>query len=213
MPHHDQTTTQGRAPSVRRASPGDAGVLVDVLTSAFVDDAPMRWAFPDPGRRREIVPEFFRAFFDLSVAHEGAFTTEERDAVLLGLPPEASVPTGEESERFEARLALAAGEYADALRTILRMQAEHHPRDIGPHFYLGFGCVAPEHRGAGLLGGLVGHVLRDCDRQEVAAYLEASSPGGEAVARAHGFAPIGQPIDLPDGPSLRPMWRPARRSA
>ncbi|GDY30519.1 hypothetical protein [Gandjariella thermophila] len=189
---------------VRPARPGDAEPLVGVLTAAFFDDAPMRWAFPSVDRRREIVPAFFRLFFDLSVTAGGAFTTADLDAVVLGLPPDAAPPAD-----FTARLGEVAGEYADALLTIVRLQEEHHPRHLGPHFYLAFGGVAPERQGHGSLGRVARHILDDCDRAGLAAYAEASSPGGEAVARGHGFAPIGGDIRIPGGPSLRPLWRPA----
>jgi GNAT superfamily N-acetyltransferase len=204
-------TVFGEAPSVgarelsvRRAARADAGALVDVLAAAFLDDPLMRWAFPDSGRRREIVPRFFHVFVDLAVAAGGAFLTGERDAVLLALPPDTTPPA-----EFPARLREVAAEYADALLTIVRLQDEYHPRHLGPHFSLIFLGVTPAHRGNGAADGLGRAVLAECDRLGVAAYAETSSPGGEAAARRHGFAPLGRDIRIPGGPSLRPLWRPA----
>ena len=48
------------------------------------------------------------------------------------------------------------------------------------------------------------------DRNGTPAYLEASDPAKRDIYRTHGYADFGDPIQLPDGPSMYPMWRAAR---
>jgi hypothetical protein len=52
-------------------------------------------------------------------------------------------------------------------------------------------------------------MLERCNAAGLPAYLEATSDGGVALYRRHGFRVVGE-IVLPGGPSLWPMWREAR---
>lgn len=49
-------------------------------------------------------------------------------------------------------------------------------------------------------------------RQGVSAYLEASSDRSRRLYERHGCTDLGPPIGLPDGPTLRPMWRDPRNT-
>ncbi|MDP9864189.1 MULTISPECIES: GNAT family N-acetyltransferase [Streptosporangium] len=188
--------------TLRPATGADTGPLTTLLAESFFDDALTVWAFPNPRRRQQILPGFFRIFLDLSISQEGALTTEDRQAVVLSTPPGAEDPGAD----FTTRLREVAGEYADALLTIVRLQEAHHPA-APRHLYLGFGAVAPHLQRSGLGAQMMRQVLDGCDRDGVPAYLEASSPGGEAVARRFGFEHHGPEIVMPGGPRLRPMWR------
>ncbi|GAA3225388.1 GNAT family N-acetyltransferase [Nonomuraea helvata] len=188
--------------AIRPATDADTEPLVSLLAEAFADDALTVWAFPDPVRRRQILPDFFRAFYDLALAQRGAYTTDDRQGVLLATPPGAADP----GEGFARRLRAVAGEYADALMTIVDLQELYHPAGP-PHLYLGFGAVTPERQRTGMASAMMRHLMEECDRDGTPAYLEASSAGGEAVARRFGFEPHGPLIHIPGGPRLRPMWR------
>ncbi|NUR85877.1 MAG: GNAT family N-acetyltransferase [Nonomuraea sp.] len=187
------------------ATAADAEPLVALLAEAFAEDPLTVWAFPDPVRRRRLLPGYFRALYDLAVAQRGAYTTGDRQAVVLSTPPRAADP----GEPFAHRLAAAAGEYADALMTIVDRRELYHPASPR-HLYLGFCAVSPERQRTGLAGAVMAHLMRECDRDGTPAYLEASSAGGEAVAWRAGFEPHGPLIHIPGGPQLRPMWRDPR---
>ncbi len=189
---------------IRPALTADVDALVALLSAGFHDDAVAVWIFSDPDRRREILPDFFRAFVELSIDAGGAWITADRDGVLLSLPPEAGDPGPE----FEDRLGRVAGEYAEKLLTVTHLQDAHKPRY--PHHYFSFGTVAEHRRGSGIGGRIFETVLRRCDELEIPGYLEASSPGGRTVSGQYGFAPIGPEIRMPGGPTLRPMWREPR---
>jgi hypothetical protein len=49
-------------------------------------------------------------------------------------------------------------------------------------------------------------MLERCDREEMPAYLEASSPRSRACYERSGFEATDELV-LPDGPPLWPMWR------
>ena len=87
-------------------------------------------------------------------------------------------------------------------------QAERHPSER--HYYVSFIGVDPraQRRATGTV--LVDALVANADREGVPIYSETSSTGGAGLARRYGFAPLGADIDLPAGPSLRPMWRVPR---
>ncbi|MEV7444094.1 hypothetical protein AB0O22_23700 [Streptomyces sp. NPDC091204] len=179
--------------------------LSALLSAAFHDDALTRWMIPDERLRAELLPGFFRVFVELSAAHDAILTTPDGDAVLLFLPPGAEP----DEEALDAAFAHALGAHTDKLRTIARLQAERHPHT--PHYSISFGAVRPGHQQSGLMSGLLAQITARADTEQVGAYTEASSPGGEAATRRAGFDRLGTDITLPDGgPALRPMWRNPR---
>ncbi|MCT2581969.1 aminotransferase class V-fold PLP-dependent enzyme [Actinophytocola gossypii] len=195
-----------QADTMRSAT--DTDRLVEVLAGSFHSDPVAVWLFPDPVRRAEILPEFFRAHVDLSLDYDGVFTTADRDAVLLFLPPGAQEKVAAREAELTERFGEIAGEYRDALLAVMARQAERHP--TGRHYYVSFGGVAPsaQRRGAGR--SLAETLTERADREEVGMYTETSSAGGAGLSRRMGFLPVGEDIVLPDGPVLRPMWRAPR---
>ncbi|MFJ3927821.1 hypothetical protein [Streptomyces sp. NPDC090022] len=181
--------------------------LSALLAATFHQDALTRWIVPDERRRAELLPGFFRVFVELSASYDAVLTSPDGDAVILFLPPGAEP----DEAALGAALAESLGEaYAPALATVTALQAEHHPTDR-PHYYLAFGAVRADRQRSGVLSGLLTELMGRADREGVAAYAEASSPGGEAVTRRLGFTRLGGDIVLPgDGPTLRPMWRDPR---
>lgn len=104
-------------------------------------------------------------------------------------------PFGEPDPR-EPRLA--------AFTELLRAR---HPHDR-EHLYLPFLGVAEPGRGIG--SALLTSRLSRADAEGLPAYLEASSPRSVPLYRRHGFEFLGEPVTLPDGPRLWPMWREPR---
>ncbi|MFB6614048.1 hypothetical protein ACIGFK_36670 [Streptomyces sp. NPDC085524] len=180
--------------------------LSALLATTFHEDALTRWMIPDERLRAELLPGFFRVFVELSASYDAVLTTPDGDAVLLFLPPGAEP----DDAALDAAFAEALGEHTDALRTISRLQEQHHPHDP-PHYYVSFGAVRPGRQQGGLMTGLLGEVISRADTEHVPVYAEASSPGGEAACRRLGFERLGDDITLPsNGPALRPMWRNPR---
>jgi ribosomal protein S18 acetylase RimI-like enzyme len=97
-------------------------------------------------------------------------------------------------------------EISKDIATIMNGMAEYHPHE--PHWYLPFIATDPIWRGQGLGALLMKHVLRRCDEEGIAAYLESSNPRNISLYERHGFEIIGN-IQSGSSPVLTPMLRPA----
>ncbi|MFC5057016.1 GNAT family N-acetyltransferase [Saccharothrix xinjiangensis] len=72
----------------------------------------------------------------------------------------------------------------------------------------------PEAQGRGLGRVLMAGFASWCDHEGVGFYAEASSPRSLALYERVGFPRLGDPMALPDGPLLHPVWRgPAKPGA
>ena len=72
---------------VRNAKASDAETLAGIIADGLFDDPPNVWAFPDPARRRVILPRFFRLFVEESIDSDAAFILDDLAAVSLWFPP------------------------------------------------------------------------------------------------------------------------------
>ena len=86
----------------------------------------------------------------------------------------------------------------------LGQMEKSHPRE--PHWYLAILGTDPPQQGKGVGGALMAPVLARCDAERTGAYLESSKPDNVPYYERFGFRVTGQ-IDLPDGPTMWPMWR------
>jgi hypothetical protein len=179
---------------------GDADELAGVLATAFHEDALTRWIVPDDARRRAVLPGFFRVFVDLSLAHGTVFTTSAHDGVLLALPPGGTPLCARQEREIERRMRDLLGPDTERYLEIAALQGERHPAE--PHWYISFCGVARERRGVGR--ALATAFLTRCAGPM---YVEASSAGGLTGAHLMGFRPRGNPIVVPGGPELVPLWR------
>jgi GNAT superfamily N-acetyltransferase len=82
-----------------------------------------------------------------------------------------------------------------------------HPREA--HWHLSLIGVDPAHQGKGIGSALLSRVFKVCDAQNVAAYLEATSPRNVPLYERHGFEAIGS-IQVADSPQIIAMSRKPR---
>ncbi|MBK1783340.1 GNAT family N-acetyltransferase [Prauserella cavernicola] len=175
---------------------------VAVLVSAFQDDPLSRWLFPDDATRPAATARLFEPFVarsaevgELAVAGGGA-------AVAVWLPHaagESGMDTGDEPPpEFLPYLA--------RLRHFAELVGPLHPHGRA-HLYLPFLGVAPGEQGRGLGAALLADRLALADEQGLPVYLEASSARSRPLYERHGFRGTGEPVTLPDGPRIWPMWR------
>jgi len=83
-----------------------------------------------------------------------------------------------------------------------------HPRQP-PHFYLAVLGTEPHAQGRGLGSAVLRAVLRQCDNDGVAAYLESSKERNIDFYARHGFRVL-EELRLLRGPSMWKMWRDPR---
>lgn len=182
----------------------EAQALADLIAVALYDDPPNVWAFPDPDRRRAIVPRFFRLFVDESIESSGAYTLDDLAAVSLWFPPGWDM-SDEQSAAFEGAVRAIAGGYAESgPLAIVKAIGEVHPAD--PHWYLAFVGTRPDMQGRGFGTALISDMLERCDAEGHPSYLEATSARNRGLYERLGFR-VTCRIELPDGPPMWGMWR------
>ncbi|MGW3646533.1 GNAT family N-acetyltransferase [Streptomyces sp. NPDC000878] len=199
--------------AIRTADERDRELVVRLLDGAFQDDPVSGWVFPDPAHRRATHPRLMAAFLDIVLAEGRVDLAEDGSACALWL----SVPADAHPEGHEEDVQGDEGDDAVQLREavdpdnervelIARLTAEIHPAGQA-HAYLWMIAVAQDSQGRGLGAALLRHALDRCDREGVAAYLEASSARSSKLYERLGFDHLDRPLDLPDGPRMWPMWR------
>jgi GNAT superfamily N-acetyltransferase len=191
--------------AIRRAGEDDREAVTRLLDEAFQNDPVSSWVFPDAEHRRRRHPLLMGAFVDAVLAEGYVDVTEDGSACALWLSMPAE-PTGEDDEDGPAQMREEVDPENERVELIGRLTAGIHPEGQA-HEYLWMIAVAPGRQGEGLGSALVQHVLDRCDGEGVAAYLEASSARSRGLYERLGFAFTGSALELPDGPSMWPMWR------
>jgi GNAT superfamily N-acetyltransferase len=189
---------------VRVASSDDIDLVARIGAAGFYDDPVMGWAFRDPTTRLERLTWVFTG---LSTDMIATSTVHVGDDACMSLwrGPEFDHRAGEgELPADIGDLPLEDDELV-RLGILGEAMAAQHPHE--PHWYLNVLSTLPDRQGQGLGAAVLGPVLERCDADGVPAYLESSNPRNVTLYRRNGFVESGRPIELPDGPSLIPMWR------
>ncbi|HMS61006.1 MAG TPA: GNAT family N-acetyltransferase [Solirubrobacteraceae bacterium] len=195
-------------PAARRATTADVPALSRALARAFQDDPVMVWACPNARRRPEHGRRFFGARLRQLLPHAEVWTTDALDGAALWAP--AGEWHASLRETLELLPATIAGRSLHRLPLVLpglaRVEARH-PHE--PHAYLAVLGADPAAQGRGVGSALLEPVLRTCDEDGVAAYLESSKERNLAYYARHGFR-VREELDLPRGPRVWLMWRDPR---
>lgn len=182
---------------------------VAFLLDAFADDPVLAWLFPDRlGRARaatRLLGHFTRrsiAAGELQLAGDGAAT-----AVWVPIGPPSRAPGADDAGGASSgELPEEFAPYVDRLATFDRLLDRPRLTET-PHLYLAFMAVDERHRGRGFGSAMLRDRLSRADTDGSPAYLEASSERSRVFYERHGFADLGVPVTLPDGPPVWPMWR------
>jgi GNAT superfamily N-acetyltransferase len=195
--------SSGRSRSdLRRAAPEDVRRLSGVMADAFFEDPIFGWLMPDDTKRAARL----RRYFAIELRHFAlvrgcVWTTSDLAGAALSLPPGAW--------RAPLRVTLLeGGVFGVHLSRAARMAAaieQHHVRE--GHCYVRDVGVMPAMQGNGLGSALLGPTLQRCDREDLPAYLEASSERNAALYARLGFELIDE-LRVKGSPPLRLMLRP-----
>ncbi|MCP3801278.1 GNAT family N-acetyltransferase [Allokutzneria sp. A3M-2-11 16] len=165
----------------------------EILCDAFVTDPVVEWVFPGPiEQRRASVARVFAPLVEISAAADELAVLDD-GAAAVWLPVEAGQDMAPGPEE----------ELPPRLRTLVEVLARGHSTERD-HLYLAFIGVAQGKQGRGLGGRLLAERLR---RADVPVYLEASSARNVPLYERHGFRLTDEPITLPSGPTVWPMWK------
>jgi GNAT superfamily N-acetyltransferase len=210
--------------AIRRARAEDRDAVAKVLDEAFQQDPVSSWVFPDPEDRRRTHGRLMGAFLDSALAEGYVDMAEDGTAVALwlsvpahedgdaGAPGDTAHGDGGEGGDGPAEFRELVDPANERVEQIARLLDASHPKGAA-HEYLMLIAVSEEVRSQGMGTALIGPVLERCDREGVAAYLEASSMRSRALYERLGFVFTGRTVDLPDGPHMWPMWREPRPAA
>jgi ribosomal protein S18 acetylase RimI-like enzyme len=192
---------------LRYANSVDVPRLSALMGYAFQNDPVSRWLFPDDTDRTLRHPAFFSVFLHHAITAGSVLRTVDFRAVALWLDIDPA-GTPPDTSRLQRELAEACGPNYPRFQLLQQLMAQRHPTPR-PHAYLTFIAVAPRLWSKGLGTRLLRHKLTQLDLSNTPSYLEASSPRSRALYQRLGFTDLDQPINLPDGPKLYPMWRAA----
>jgi len=198
-----QPTPPGAGPAVVRARERDLEVLSQIIADAFHDLAVSQWLIPDPDARRAIFPGYFQILLQHALDIGLVCTTPQRTAAALWLPATGPTPP---PDGYAGQLAEATGPFLDRFLAFDEALARHHLTGA-PHHHLAILAVRPDTQGQGVGTALLQAHHATFDWQGIAAYLEASDERTRDLYLRHGYTDHGEPIELPDGPSMYPMVR------
>lgn len=192
--------------------------VASLLTKAFHEDPLFEWFFPDPTNRAVLTGVWMRNSVELSMATGHAFihADDARLSLAAALPLAAALWSPPDVELFgpdgfRPRWALLVGANpgrVDELREGIHLLGGAHD-GLDGHFYLNTLGVDAERRGQGLAQPLMERVLTVADAEDIPCYLESSNPRNLSFYQRYGFEVMSE-IELPNGPTIRPMWREPR---
>jgi GNAT superfamily N-acetyltransferase len=190
---------------IRDISPVDTDEITGVLAAAMGDGPVARWLNPDAAVRRQYASAYFEIFAEHAVRHGevyASFDGPRLTGVALWFPFTSPIPPPPDYDR---RVKDASGSAFDRVRELDAALEAHHP--VGPHHYLAFLAVHPDHQQRGIGSALLNRHHARLDAAGVPAYLEANDHRNRRLYLRHGYL-TRTAIRLPDGPPIWPMWRP-----
>lgn len=174
-------------------------VAMEVLT--FSTDPIMRWMYPEPNQYLTYFPQFVRAFGGKAFEHSTAYYIGGYIGAALWFPPGVELDAEPLIALFQHSI---AEQNQAALFAILEQMGHYHPTQ--PHWYLSILGVEPTQQSKGYGSALMQHVLMECDRTRLPAYLESSKHSNIPFYERHGFELLGT-IQAGSSPPLFPMFR------
>jgi PPOX class probable F420-dependent enzyme len=198
------------AEQIRETAAPDREALARSLADAFMDDPVARWSAPRDSLRWTCLRRFFGAYLSIRVPMGLVWNDSALAGVAIWAPPGRGVTTTPEALRLMSAFGHPGLWPRGPLVGYGLLSVEHlHPKSPD-HLYLATLGVKPSEQGRGLGSLLLGPALELCDRDGLAAYLEASKESNIAFYARHGFR-VTREIKLPRGPTMYAMWREPRR--
>ncbi|MDE2466089.1 MAG: GNAT family N-acetyltransferase [Alphaproteobacteria bacterium] len=200
--------TKTNTAGVRAAVTTDSAALSQTLAQAFHDDPMMCHLLSDPATRPVVMPRLFRVLFKLSLPYGACDVTDGYEAASLWRPPGQWHVHWWQYITNGPQLLRVFGAGVGRVMATMDVVERQHPKE--PHWYLQVIGTDPEQQGKGFAGKLMRRRLEVVDAENMPAYLESSKETNIPIYRNFGFEVTGE-IKIADGPTLWPMWRPARR--
>jgi GNAT superfamily N-acetyltransferase len=186
-------------PVVRRALPAERDGVVATVAAAFAEDP--GWAFILGEEYERLAAPFVVALFDLRVASQNVWVTDDLAAVAMWNAPRERDRAPSHAERVWARYHAVAGKEASE-RLARYHEAVGSVAPAQPHWYLGVLATHPQRQRQGLASAVLTPVLHEADRLGLTCGLETSTEQNRRFYERRGFTQVTD-IVLPGGP---PTW-------
>jgi GNAT superfamily N-acetyltransferase len=182
---------------IRKASPDDRSAVVASVVAAFANDPAWGFLFEDEYER--LASHFAGALFDLRVANQTVWVSDELAAVAMWDPPDNGDAVPGYAAGVWGRYRAIAGEevferltrYNDALAAAAPAESDY--------WYLGVLATHPRRQREGLASAVLEPVLREADRLGLACCLETSTAVNRRFYEHRGFTQATDVV-LPGGP-------------
>lgn len=199
--HELNPTIGGAIAQVRTATIAEQKYILAGMILAFSNDPAIRWMYPDPYQYLTYFPQFVQAFGGKAFVQETAYCIAGYSGTALWFPPGVEPDPAPLIELLEQ--SVFESDQADIFAVFDQME-HYHPSQ--PHWYLPLIGVEPTQQRKGYGSALLQPVLRQCDRDQVPAYLESSNPANIPFYQRHGFELLGT-IQAGASPQIFPMIR------
>jgi GNAT superfamily N-acetyltransferase len=177
--------------------------MARVLAHAFHDDPVFTWVLHAEERRIAMLERGFELFLRrVWIDQDETYTTGDVVAVAAWeLPGQWKLGLRAQLRLLPAMVGVFHRRLPRVLRALTVLEASH-PTEL--HYYLPFIGVHPEWQGRGIGAAVLAPILERCDREEMPAFLEASTPRNRALYERHGFT-VTDEFTL--GKGAPPQWR------
>jgi GNAT superfamily N-acetyltransferase len=181
--------------------------VIATVVAAFAEDP--AWGFLFGKEYQRLAPDFAGALFDVRVASDDVWVTDDLAAVAMWDSPDRSDAASLHAESVWKRYRTNASEEAFARVTIYNA-AVALASSADPHWYLGVLATQPQRRREGLASAVLEPILEQADRLGLYCCLETSTAENRRFYERRGFTQATDVI-LPGGPAT--WWlcrRPSR---
>ena len=180
---------------------------IDIFVRAFHDDPVMNWMSKHP----DFLSTFYQVTLPAFIPHGLTYIDEQGRGAAAWLGPDQQLAWPVNPRNLWRMLRVCGpGGFVRFARSGFTT-ARFHPKR--PHYYLFLIGAVPEARGQGVGSQLISRVLRNCDDENVPAYLENSKADNLAFYQGHGFQVINEVRFARTAPPIWLMWREPRPGA
>lgn len=187
--------------TIRAAGHDEVDLVATLIADSFQQLDVAEWLVADPKERFAPMRDQFAIMIAHAVDHGMVSINEDKTGAIVLFDNTKEVP---EPPNYEARLRDICGAHLPRFQALDEAFAKHHPSK--PHIHAAFLGVHRDHRDNGIGSALIRHHLHRADEQQVAVYLEASDASNRERYKRYGFTSM-DPLELPSGPTMYPMWR------
>jgi ribosomal protein S18 acetylase RimI-like enzyme len=188
----------------------DVPRIAALLARAFQDDPLMRYAIPDAGQRRALLPWLVGLNVRYGCRYGEVYATAGYEGAAIWLPPGRTTMTFWRMARtgmLAAPLKLPWPALWRLAHVDAYAAALHERCATGPHWYLSQIGVEPSHWRQGIGSRLLQPMLARIDATALPCYLETEREANVAFYQRHGFQVVAEGDAPHSGPHVWAMLR------